>query len=89
VGLVDPTLPRDGTDCVQVRGVRRIDPTLPRDGTDCIQVRCARLIDPTLPRDGTDCIQVRVWGWSTRRYRVTVLTVSKYGCGAGRPDATA
>ena len=35
--IVDPTLPRDGTDLIRRRCVRWIvDPTLPRDGTDLI-----------------------------------------------------
>jgi hypothetical protein len=38
--IVDPTLPRDGTDFMTLRVVLRpIDPTLPRDGTDFMTLR--------------------------------------------------
>jgi hypothetical protein len=34
---VDPTLRRDGTDCLPLSWVMsRVDPTLRRDGTDCL-----------------------------------------------------
>jgi hypothetical protein len=38
--IIDPTLPRDGTDLMPLRLVVRIaDPTLPRDGTDLTHAR--------------------------------------------------
>src|SRR5438876_324511 len=56
--IVDPPLPRDGTDLIPLRlDTWIVDPTLPRDGTDLIPLRPDRwIVDPTLPRDGTDLI---------------------------------